>query len=1340
MTFSHVTRLRLLSPLLVILSCFSTVQAQTPQIRWVSTFGAEDGRRSGDAIRDFVVDQAGNAYTLGTHSDTLDIDPGPGVVNLFPSNSRAPYLQKLDDQGNFVWALNYPDETNLSLTSLQLDIYDNLIIVGSCSDTVDLDPDPVSTATVYPGGFWILRLTKDGDFKSVIQFEGGYTGARVFQNAQGDLTVAGAIRDSLDLDPGAGVVKRFASDEAIFITQIDTFGNFNWGEMIASTGSVTFRDIAQDDQGNLITIGFLLGTADIDLTGGVSSITSGTPNTYYSYMAKYDPNGNLLWGYPWTVINGNMANLATDSYGNIYTLGATQYTFDAEFGPGVTDIVGLHPNNASEPIFAKYDPNGTLLRTGIIGYGAANGNSISESDLYVVNDTNIVMLGKGSGTYDVDPSAGVTNFSSTTWQQSLILEFDDTLGFRKGSLLGTNPDDFAAKLGYNSTGDLWVAGYFGSPTSLDPFSNDFDLTHTSSYDIFVAKLAPPIDSDNDGTPDNEDGCPKDPNKTEPGDCGCGIADTDADNNDIADCNESYDPTKAHIVTFVWDDQNGNGKQEANEPGIAGAVVKLLDNNDQKIKQTTTDANGYAAFYDLADAMYVKLQYVAPANHGKATADQGSNDNIDSDASTYNGMTPTFQTVAGQFIKKFDAGFFAPGTVEAFVWDDRNGNGKQDAGEPGIPGAVVKLLNLAGNKLKQVSTDSTGLATLTNVPADQLVKLQFITPANHGKAAIDQGSNDNIDSDANATNGETLLFSATRGSQVYTKYDAGFFAPGTVYAFVWDDQNGNGKQDAGEPGIPNAVVKLLDIAGNKLKQVSTNAKGDATLTNVPADIQVMLQFVKPANHGVAPANQGSNDNIDSDASKSTGNTVSFVATMGSQEFLKYDAGFFAPGTVEAFVWDDQNGNGKQEANEPGIGGAVVKLLDNLNQKIKQVSTDPKGYAVITNVPAGELVKLQFVKPANHGRAPVNQGSNDNIDSDANNSQGITSAFIASKGSQLIEKFDAGFFSPGTVEAFVWDDLNGNGKQDGGEPAIPGVVVKLLNNANQKLKQASTDAFGVATLNNVPADIQVRLQFVQPANHGKATANAGSNDNIDSDAYTSDGRTISFIADRGAQVHTKWDAAFYAPGTVETFVWDDLNGNGKQDLGEPGVQGAVVKLLNTSNQKIKQTSTDANGIATLSNVPADIKVKLEYVLPNNYTRTTQGAGSNANIDSDANVYNGQTALFQVAKGSEWITAWDAGLLSASSARQAAATAQEINLEIYPNPATDRVMVEVEIQTSGAGVYRIVDMQGRTVLASSIDLQAGTNRIKIDLSQISAAGTYYLNLISKDGMKTELFQIAR
>ena len=49
------------------------------------------------------------------------------------------------------------------------------------------------------------------------------------------------------------------------------------------------------------------------------------------------------------------------------------------------------------------------------------------------------------------------------------------------------------------------------------------------------------DSDGDGVPDDQDGCPADPGKSAPGQCGCGTPDTDSDGDGRANCLETCTP-------------------------------------------------------------------------------------------------------------------------------------------------------------------------------------------------------------------------------------------------------------------------------------------------------------------------------------------------------------------------------------------------------------------------------------------------------------------------------------------------------------------------------------------------------------------------------------------------------------------------------------------------------------------------------------------------------------------------------------------------------------------------------------------------------------------------------
>jgi hypothetical protein len=64
-------------------------------------------------------------------------------------------------------------------------------------------------------------------------------------------------------------------------------------------------------------------------------------------------------------------------------------------------------------------------------------------------------------------------------------------------------------------------------------------------DVRLLCITPETDTDGDGTPDPFDGCPVDPQKSDPGDCGCGLPDIDSDGDGTADCTDQCpaDPSK-----------------------------------------------------------------------------------------------------------------------------------------------------------------------------------------------------------------------------------------------------------------------------------------------------------------------------------------------------------------------------------------------------------------------------------------------------------------------------------------------------------------------------------------------------------------------------------------------------------------------------------------------------------------------------------------------------------------------------------------------------------------------------------------------------------------------------
>ena len=59
------------------------------------------------------------------------------------------------------------------------------------------------------------------------------------------------------------------------------------------------------------------------------------------------------------------------------------------------------------------------------------------------------------------------------------------------------------------------------------------------------------DSDGDGTADCNDACPADPAKIQPGICGCGVVDTDTDDDGIPNCLDADDDNDG--MPDIWEE-------------------------------------------------------------------------------------------------------------------------------------------------------------------------------------------------------------------------------------------------------------------------------------------------------------------------------------------------------------------------------------------------------------------------------------------------------------------------------------------------------------------------------------------------------------------------------------------------------------------------------------------------------------------------------------------------------------------------------------------------------------------------------------------------------------------
>jgi hypothetical protein len=271
---------------------------------------------------------------------------------------------------------------------------------------------------------------------------------------------------------------------------------------------------------------------------------------------------------------------------------------------------------------------------------------------------------------------------------------------------------------------------------------------------------------------------------------------------------------------------------------------------------------------------------------------------------------------------------------------------------------------------------------------------------------------------------------------------------------------------------------------------------------------------------------------------------------------------------------------------------------------------------------------------------------------------------------ISLFVALFFLSVTASAqticlgnYVWWDMNDNGKKDGNEFGCAGTTVKLYKDSNEDgiadagftTLTTTTDGNGYYLFPNLaPGKYFVRVNA--GSNHYKTTVYGGDPDNdIDGDnnGYTQNLSnyyiyTQTFTLSPNAEAdgsganntntNNTVDLGMWKGNGLGDFVWLDLNSNGAQDSGEPGIANVTVRLKDANGNVLATTTTDSKGYYGFHD-PANYgttNYQVEFVTPAGYSPTTANNGTD---DKDSDAVGGVISNITVPIG-EWNHSFDAG----------------------------------------------------------------------------------------------------
>jgi hypothetical protein len=287
----------------------------------------------------------------------------------------------------------------------------------------------------------------------------------------------------------------------------------------------------------------------------------------------------------WHIFLGSSDNdwgmsVAADGSENLYVTGES----DADWGSPINPHAG-----GDDALVAKLNSSGVLQWHTFLGSSDRDwGMSVAvdgSGNLYVTGHS---YLSWGS---PINPHAG-----DLLYPEIFVAKLTASGVRQWHTFLGSNSDYWGLDVAAEGSGNLYVTslnyGSWGSP--INP--------HAGGWDTFVAKIYD-LDIDDDGWPNDTDGCPYDLNKSDPGTCGCGVADTDSDSDGTLDCNDEcpLDPEKTL-------------------PGLCGCGVSDVDSNgngtadclDQvALEEIISTSSSGIRYWDVAESEWTQMTSSIP---------------------------------------------------------------------------------------------------------------------------------------------------------------------------------------------------------------------------------------------------------------------------------------------------------------------------------------------------------------------------------------------------------------------------------------------------------------------------------------------------------------------------------------------------------------------------------------------------------------------------------------------------------------------------------------------------------------------------------------------------------
>lgn len=180
------------------------------------------------------------------------------------------------------------------------------------------------------------------NFLDVKQFGGSLTDKAydIVLDNSGNILSTGAFSGTTDFDPGPGVYNLTAGNYDIYISKLDSEGNFLWAKSFGIYPADYGYAIAVDGVGNVYTTGYFQDHADFDPGPGEYFLNAAGNEDIF--ILKLSPDGDFIWAKRIGGTGNDFGNsIKVNAIGNVSVAGEFESTVD--FDPGPNTYLGVAP-------------------------------------------------------------------------------------------------------------------------------------------------------------------------------------------------------------------------------------------------------------------------------------------------------------------------------------------------------------------------------------------------------------------------------------------------------------------------------------------------------------------------------------------------------------------------------------------------------------------------------------------------------------------------------------------------------------------------------------------------------------------------------------------------------------------------------------------------------------------------------------------------------------------------------------------------------------------------------------------------------------------------------------